>query len=116
MKRIVLLMLSFWIPLFINKKNYKIVVFVLNGSRFSSNSSILFEYMIKNTSLDVRYIINNDKLRKELEEKCGNHFIELKSVNDIIFISKAGTWITDGGFALKTPFGHKNRVLINLWH
>jgi CDP-glycerol glycerophosphotransferase len=98
------------------KKDHKLVILRFDGKRFMFNTKVFFEYLLKNSDLKVKYIINDDNLRKELIDKYGNHFITQKTIRDIIYISKAGTWITDGGFPLKTPFGHNNRVLINLWH
>lgn len=116
LQKISKLIYSFFIPLFIRKKDYNLVILRYDSENFMFNTKVFFEYLLKNSTLNFKYIINSDDLRKKLTDKYGNHFIIQKTFKDIIFIAKAGTWITDGGFPLKTPFGHKNRVLINLWH
>ena len=80
------------------------------------NTKVFFEYLLVHSDYNIKYIINDETLRKKLKDEYGDHFISQKSFEDIVYIARAGTWITDGGFPLKTPFGHRNRVLINLWH
>ena len=116
MRKILFYFLSFFIPLFTWKKDYKLVILRYDSNNFMFNTKVFFEYLLKNSDLNVKYIINDDKKRNELTKEYGDHFITLKSFKDMIYVAKAGTWITDGGFPLKTPFGHKNRILINLWH
>jgi CDP-glycerol glycerophosphotransferase len=115
-KKILFLFNSFFLPLFIKKKDYNLIILRYDSQKCMFNTKVFFEYLLENSDLNVKYIINDDKLRKELTVKYGDHFITQKTLKDIVLIAKAGTWITDGGFPLKTPFGHKNRVLINLWH
>ena len=110
------LLYAFFIPLFIRKKDYSIVVLRSDNNKFVFNSKTLFEYLLQHSTLNAQYIVNDNRLRKELIGRYGRHFITLKSFKDVLYIAKAGTWVTDGGFPLKTPFGHNNRVLLNLWH
>ena len=114
--RFMVLIYSFFAPFFIRTKDYNLIVLRFDGYKFMFNTKVFFKYLLEHSDYDVKYIINDDQLRQQLKEKYGDHFITQKSFRDIDFISRAGTWITDGGFPLKTPFGHKNRVLINLWH
>jgi len=115
-EKVLFLLASFWLPLFVRKKDYNLVVLRFDSEIFMFNTKVFFKYLLENSDLNVKYIINDDNLREKLIKQYGNHFITQKTIKDIIYITKAGSWITDGGFPLKTPFGHKNRVLINLWH
>ncbi|MDC9620347.1 CDP-glycerol glycerophosphotransferase family protein [Xenorhabdus sp. XENO-7] len=115
MKKIFNYLFCFTFPLLFRPKK-ELAIFTFDKNNFKFNTKALFEYTLKENVLDVKYIINNDKLREGLTKKYGNKFITTKKIRDIIQISSAKIWITDGGFPLKTPFGHKNRILINLWH
>ncbi|SFU86689.1 CDP-glycerol glycerophosphotransferase family protein [Xenorhabdus koppenhoeferi] len=115
MKNLLNHLLCFILPLFYRPKK-DLVIFTFDTNNIKFNSKVLFEYSLKEKLLNVRYIINSDQLRKSLTKKYGDHFITTKKIKDIIKISNAKVWITDGGFPLKTPFGHKKRTLINLWH
>ncbi|WP_174888352.1 CDP-glycerol glycerophosphotransferase family protein [Candidatus Williamhamiltonella defendens] len=105
----------FFLPLLYRPKK-KLVIFTFDKNNIKFNSKALFEYSLKKNIFDVRYIINDDKLRKKLILKYGDKFLTTKKIKDIIIISNAKVWVTDGSFPLKTPFGHKIRILINLWH
>ncbi|MEG0279239.1 MAG: CDP-glycerol glycerophosphotransferase family protein [Morganella sp. (in: enterobacteria)] len=102
----------------INKPKNNTAIFCFDKNNFKFNSRALFEYIIKNNKDDfnIKYIINDDVKRNELTQQYGDFFITTKNSHDIKIISNAKIWITDGGFPLKTPFNHKNRILINLWH
>jgi len=115
-KKIIFLLASFWLPLFVRKKDYDLVILRYDSEKFMFNTKVFFEYLLENSKLNVKYIINDDSLREKLIKQYGNHFITQRTIQDIMFIAKAGSWITDGGFPLKTPFGHRDRVLINFTH
>ncbi|MEM8232073.1 CDP-glycerol glycerophosphotransferase family protein, partial [Morganella morganii] len=95
-----------------------IAIFSFDKNNFKFNSRSLFEYIIDNKKEDfeIKYIINDDAKRNDLIKEYGDYFITTKYKEDIKLISQAKIWITDGGFPLKTPFNHKNRILVNLWH
>lgn len=103
---------------FVNKPKNNTAIFCFDKDNFKFNSRSLFEYILKNNKDDfnIKYIINDDVKRNELTQQYGDFFITTKNSHDIKIISNAKIWITDGGFPLKTPFNHKNRILINLWH
>ncbi|WP_323835312.1 CDP-glycerol glycerophosphotransferase family protein [Photorhabdus africana] len=115
MKHLFNYLFCFFLPLLYRPKK-ELIIFTFDKNNIKFNSKALFEYSLKENTIDVKYIINNDKLRKELIQKYGDKFITTKKIKDIIIISNAKVWVTDGGFPLKTPFGHKTRILINLWH
>ncbi len=110
------LIYSLFVPLFVRNKDYNLIVLRFDSNKFMFNTKVFFEYLIEHFDYNVKYIINDTALKEQLQEKYGNYFIEQKTLKDIALIAKAGTWLTDGGFPLKTPFGHKDRVLINLEH
>ena len=115
MSKILKIIAGFFVPLFIKPEN-NIIIFTFDRDSFKFNTKALFEYALDKQQYKVKYIINNDILRNELKNEYGDHFITTNSYRDIKIISSARCWITDGGFPLKTPFNHKNRLLINLWH
>ncbi|WP_416762443.1 CDP-glycerol glycerophosphotransferase family protein [Morganella morganii] len=100
------------------KPDNNIAIFSFDKNNFKFNSRSLFEYIIDNKKEDfeIKYIINDDAKRNDLIKEYGDYFITTKYKEDIKLISRAKIWITDGGFPLKTPFNHKNRILVNLWH
>jgi len=115
-RNLIMTILGFIIPAFVWKKDYNLVVLRFDNNKFMFNTKVFFEYLLENSKYDIKYIINDDTLREKLQRIYGNHFITLKTPKDIVKVARAGCWLTDGGFPLKTPFGHRNRVLINLWH
>lgn len=99
------------------KKNYNLVIFnSYKNMRYDFNSKYLFEYMLKNTDFECKFIINNDKLRKKLNNEVGNHFISTKNFDDLKIIFEAGIWITSTGLPMRYPFFNNDRIIINLWH
>ncbi len=114
--KILLLIYSFFVPFLIKKKDYNLIILRFDSNKFMFNTKVFFEFLLKHSNYNVKYIINDIDLKKQLEKKYCDHFIEQKTFKDIWNIARAGTWLTDGGFPLKTPFGHKDRVLINLEH
>lgn len=108
--------LIFLLSLFIRKKKDKLIVLYFNGEKFVFNTRIFFQYLLKNSDYEIKYIINNEDKRKELEKIYGDRFLSLNNLKELILVLKARAWIVDGGFPLKTPFGHKDRILINFWH
>ncbi|QBY42205.1 CDP-glycerol glycerophosphotransferase family protein [Arsenophonus nasoniae] len=116
-KKLINYIMCFLLPL-IYKPKKNIIIFTFDGNSFKFNTKVLFEYIIlkKSQEIELRYIINDDLLREKLIKQYGNKFITTKSFSHLKIISQAKVWITDGGFPLKSPFNHKKRVLINLWH
>lgn len=109
------------ISLFLKEKKRRIIL-TFNNEDMMFNTKYLFEDLIinkkfKDKKYEIKYIINNDNKKKELKEKYkGDFFISNKTIADKLYILKSKVWITDGNFPIITPFSHKNRVLINLWH
>lgn len=106
------------LSIFIRKKNKNLIILSFDRNKFLFNTRVFFEYILqrKDHNLDVKYIINNKNKKKILEKKYGKHFISTRNIGDIILILRAKAWLVDGGFPIKTPFGHKDRLLINFWH
>lgn len=85
-----------------------IVFSAFANKTFDSNSKYLFLYFLKNhPEYKSFFVINNDILRKELEDKYGKHFIETVSMQGKIFALKACVWVISwfdlpvGGFLMK---------------
>lgn len=112
MKKIISSILYSW-----GKKDYNLFVFnSYKNMRYDFNSKYFFEYMIKETDYECKFIIDNDKLRDELNNKIGDYFITTKKINDLKTIWKAGIWVTSTGLPIRFPFFNNDRVIINLWH
>ncbi|MBN6709941.1 CDP-glycerol glycerophosphotransferase family protein [Haemophilus haemoglobinophilus] len=105
---------------FIPKIRKRIIFNSTRNEFYNFNSKHLFEYFIKNhPEYDVRFVINDDKKRKELNELFPNknYFIETKSLSGIWFALRAKAWIVS---ALETPVGgffqKINRFVYHLGH
>ena len=66
------------------------------NTKFNYNSKYLFEYVLNNEpSINPRYVINDDGLRRKLQNKHGKeYFIETKSVEGIKTVLNSGVWFT----------------------
>lgn len=100
--------------------NKDVIIFNSTVSRFYNfNSKTLFEYCLEKYSdkYVIKFIIDNPKLRHELINALGDHFISSTSISDIIFILKAKTWITS---TIDAPIislaVNKNRIVYHLGH
>ncbi|MBC2852531.1 CDP-glycerol glycerophosphotransferase family protein [Cetobacterium sp. 2G large] len=116
MRKILIQLLAILLSLFIRKKEEKLIVLYFDGEKFLFNTRIFFKYLINVSKYDVKYIINDRKKREDLEKKYGKKFLSMDNLKEIKKILKAKAWLVDGGFPIKTPFNHKDRVLINFWH
>lgn len=100
-------------------RNKKRIIFCSTSNlRYNYNSKYLFEYFLKTyPEYEIRYVLNNKRLKKKLERKIGDYFITTESLKDIIYCLKAYTWITS---SLETPIGgfylKYNRLVIHLGH
>lgn len=103
------------LPIKINKNKY---IFSSSfNEKYNYNSKYLFEYILKNRNdIEVKYVINNSKLREKLIEKYGPHFIETKSIKGILEVLKSGVWFTSAGLPIYGIGLNKKRQIINLWH
>jgi CDP-glycerol glycerophosphotransferase len=104
---------------FLIKREKKRIIFnsFLN-KRFNSNSKYLFLYFIENIKdYNTYFVINDDDLRNELNEKIGNYFIETKSFLGKIFALKASIWFISGlEFPVAGFFLTYKRCIIHLGH
>jgi CDP-glycerol glycerophosphotransferase (TagB/SpsB family) len=93
------------LTLFLTRNNRLVIINSTHNLHFNHNSKYLLEYFIENEklhSLDVLYIVNNDRKRKKLIEKYGPYFIDNKSFKNKLSILQAYFWVTS---TLDTPIG-----------
>lgn len=90
------------------------------NKNYNFNSKYLFEYFLERQSedsLEVRFVINDRKKRKDLIEKYGPYFIETQSFKGKWYVLRSKVWITS---TLETPvfsiFRHKERKVYHLGH
>lgn len=105
---------------FIPKVKNRIIFTSTRNEFYNFNSKHLFEYFIQNNpEYDIKFVINNDKKRAELniEYPNKNYFIETKSLSGIWYVLRAKAWIVS---ALETPVGgffqKINRFVYHLGH
>lgn len=106
------------IVLFIPRKKNRIIFSSTSNLRYNYNSKYLFEYFLeKYPKLEIKYVLNDKKLRKKLEKEIGNYFIDTLSLKNIIYCLRGSVWITS---SLETPIGgiflNYNRLVIHLGH
>ncbi|MDD7409783.1 CDP-glycerol glycerophosphotransferase family protein [Fusobacterium gastrosuis] len=100
------------------KKKSRIIFSSTGNIKYDHNSKYLFEYFLKNYSkFEIKYVVNDKKLKKELEKKLGNHFISTDNMKEILYCLFSYTWIVS---SLETPVGGTlqriNRLVIHLGH
>lgn len=71
---------------------------------FNYCSKHLFLYFLSNYSerYEVKFVINDEKRRRELTSIYGDYFITNYRISDVLYIIGANTWITS---SLETPIG-----------
>ena len=85
--------------------------------KYNFNSRYLFEFFLeKKSNLKCFFVIDDDNLRRRLNEIVGDYFVTTNSWKDLKLIFSAGTWITSGGLPIRIPYVNRNRVVVNLWH
>jgi len=73
------------------------------NSTYKQNSRFLFEYFInKHPEKEIKFVINDEILRKDLSEKVGHYFIESGTLAGMFYVLRAKTWIVS---SLETPVG-----------
>lgn len=116
MLHIIRLFLSYLLYEFSTRKKDVVIFSGYNNLKYNFNSKYLFEYFLTVSNYKSYFIINDDSLRKHLNETIGDFFITTKNLNDLKLIFTAFTWITSGGLPIRIPFVNRNRVVVNLWH
>jgi CDP-glycerol glycerophosphotransferase len=103
---------------FIKREKNRIIFTSFLNSRFNSNSKYLFLWFVKNVKdYDSYFVINDNKLRNNLNNEIGNYFIETNSVSGKLFALQASIWIISsaalpvGGYFMKI-----RRSIIHLGH
>ncbi|GHU72412.1 hypothetical protein FACS189450_10170 [Spirochaetia bacterium] len=106
------------ISLFVKREETRIIFTSFLNKNFNSNSKYLFLWFIKNIkNYSCYFVINDNKLRNELNRTIGNFFIETNTIKGKIFALGAAIWfrssaaIPVGGFFLKYK-----RCIIHLGH
>lgn len=101
-------------------RNKKSIIFNSQfNTTFEHNSKTLFLHMIGDQSndLEIYYVMNDDGLRRKLNQKYGNYFISTSSILGVFKVLFAHTWITS---SLETPVGGVGlsikRKVIHLGH
>ncbi|WP_081634933.1 CDP-glycerol glycerophosphotransferase family protein [Vibrio jasicida] len=113
----VILKLSYLIYyLIFPKKVNRVVFYSASGASFNQNSKHLFEFCIANTDLECKFVVNNNRLREQLNQEFGGGFISNQGVENIRWIMSAGIWVTSTGLPIKVPFFDVGRLCVNLWH
>jgi CDP-glycerol glycerophosphotransferase len=87
-----------------------------NNRDFTHNTKYMFEYLLKQTNYDIKYIINDDKKREQLNKKYPNKFISIKDKEGKAYLKNADVWLLDAGMPTKNPFYMTNKIIINYWH
>lgn len=89
-----------------------------DNKKFNYNSKYIFEYIIHNEpEIKPYYIINDDSLRKKMQDKYGEkYFITTKKISGILNVLSAKVWITSAGLPLYGVGLGKRRIIVNLWH
>lgn len=87
-------------------------------STFEHNSKYLFQYLVNSDShYNVYYVVNDNSLRRSLNELYGHYFITNYRLKDVLKIAFAKTWITS---SFETPlmglFLSYKRCVIHLSH
>lgn len=90
----------------------------IDNKKFNYNSKYIFEYIIHNEpEIKPYYIINDDSLRKKMQDKYGEkYFITTKKISGILNVLSAKVWITSAGLPLYGVGLGKRRIIVNLWH
>lgn len=90
----------------------------VHNQTFNYNSSYLFLHVKENCpDIHPYYVVNDDKLRTELEEKYGKgYFINTKSLSGIRKVLSCKVWFTSTAPPLYGMGFRKDYVIINLWH
>lgn len=90
----------------------------VHNRTFNYNSSSLFLYVREHCpDIHPYYVMDDDELRKELEEKYGKqYFIDAKSLRGIRKILSCKVWFTSTAPPLYGGGFRKDYVIINLWH
>ncbi len=109
------------IAMLVPKNKKRIILTSTRNEFYNFNSRYLFEYFIANyPDYEVKYVINDDKKREELNKKFGkenNYFIETETLSGMWYALKAKTWCTS---ALETPVGgifqKIGRIVLHLGH
>lgn len=106
------------LSIFLPKVSNRVIISSEFNQYFNHCSKYLFLHLLESRSdLDVRFVINNDTLRKNLTQIYGDVFIETESWSGIFFALRAKSWITS---SLETPVGGLfnafNRVVVHLGH
>lgn len=90
----------------------------VHNQTFNYNSSYLFLY-VKEHCKDIHpyYVINNDELRKQLQEQYGEkYFIETNTLEGIRKVLSCKVWFTSTAPPLYGVGFRKKYRIINLWH
>lgn len=101
------------------KSNKDIWIFSsTDNEKYNYNSKYLFEYVFYNEKdIQPYFVINDDLLRKRLQNKYGEEFfIETKTRSGIKKVLSGGVWFTSAGLPLYGLNLNKKRLIINLWH
>ncbi len=104
--------------LFLPKNKKNIIIYSYKGVKFNFNSRVFFDYLRLRKQLEHSYyfIIDDDKLRRELRKEYGDHFVTTHEIGDLCKILMAKFWITSTRPVFLFPQVIFGRKIINLWH
>ncbi|MDR2408837.1 MAG: CDP-glycerol glycerophosphotransferase family protein [Bacteroidales bacterium] len=103
---------------FIKCDENRILFNSFQNKKYNSNSKYLFLWFIENVkNYNSYFVVNDNKLRKELNDCLGNYFVETKTFKGKIFALQAKVWVVS---ALEMPvgclFAKSKRYVIHLGH
>ena len=104
--RLILLLKGFFpslLSLFLPRNKNLVILNSFHNRQFCDNTKFLFMYMINNCqNLTIKYVINDDTLRSDLQNLYGDFFIETNSFRGMFYALSARVWILN---ALELPVG-----------
>lgn len=105
------------LSIFTKRDNDLVILNSFHNEQFSDNTKYLFLYLINNEKKIVKYVVNNDYLRKELTELYGDYFIETKSYKGKKIALRSKLWFTNSfEFPVNGLFLNIRRNVIQLTH
>lgn len=105
------------LALFTKRNNNLIILNGFLNKSFSDNTKYLFLYLINNTDKEIKYVINDDKIRNELYNKYGDYFIETNSLLGKKKALSSYLWFTNAfEFPVGGLFLNFRRTVIHLTH
>ncbi|TMX34356.1 hypothetical protein DA100_15715 [Vibrio sp. Hep-1b-8] len=103
---------------FIKRKKNRIIFMSSYLGDYTSNSKFLFEDLInQDIGYELKFVVNDEHLRKSLEERLGKHFISNKTLKEKIYILNAKYWVCSYfDMPVQGIFLSFRRIVLHLGH